>query len=130
MHFADLPATLRRVASYLRSGARLVVEDGVLLTRPPSPEQQDAIVELLHHWNGRFPQQDEWPLLLDRAGFRFDDTTDLTPDAVSELEQLLRSTADRQLKGVTAEEQRGWELGLQLSRSGHLGTVRIVATRV
>ncbi|HET9384912.1 MAG TPA: methyltransferase domain-containing protein [Gemmatimonadales bacterium] len=128
MHFPDLPATLRKVAAWLRRGGRLVVEDGVLLAAVLTPPQHEAIVELLHHWNGEFQQQEEWPRLLEQAGFRCDGMTDLTSIAVADFERLLRGAADQELNRVTAEERRGWELGLQLSRSGYLGTVRIIAT--
>jgi len=129
MHFSDLPAMLQKVAAYLRPGGRLAVEDGVLLSRPYGRAEQEALSELLHHWNGEFRRQDEWPRLLEEAGFRFDGMTDLTSIAASDLQDLLQRATGEQLTGVTEEERRGWRLGLQLSRSGHLGTVRILATR-
>jgi SAM-dependent methyltransferase len=128
MHFPDLPATLRRVATCLRPGGRLVVEDGVLLSCDFTIEEHEAIAELLHIWNGEFRARDEWPRLLEQAGFRFDGMTDLTRIAAQDLEGLLAGTAGQRLDGVTAEERRGWVLGLRFTRSGHLGTVRIIAT--
>ena len=53
----------------------------------------------------------------------------MTAIATHEFEQLLAAADARRLGGVTAAERRGWQLDLQLSRSGHLASVRLLATR-
>ncbi|MGH9142300.1 MAG: SAM-dependent methyltransferase [Vicinamibacterales bacterium] len=130
MHFADLPALLDRVAALVRPGGRLAIEDGVIQMSPSTPADREALAELLRHWNGELQHRDDWPGLLKRAGFRFDELDDMTVIATHEFEQLLAAADARQLDGVSTAERRGWELGLQLSRSGHLGSVRLLATRV
>lgn len=130
MHFADLPAALGRVASCLRRGGRLVVEDSVVVTPPLAQEDTDALAELLQHWNGELQRRDSWPGLLDRAGLRLDRMEDMTALAVRDFEALLAAARANQIADLTDDEHRGWELGLSLSRSGHLGTVRILATRL
>ena len=52
----------------------------------------------------------------------------MTAIATHEFEQLLAAADARRLGGVTAAERRGWQLDLQLSRSGHLASVRLLAT--
>jgi protein-L-isoaspartate O-methyltransferase len=128
MHFADLPAALDRIAGQLRFGGRLVVEDSVILTPPSTPEEADALAVLLRNWNGELQRRDAWPHVLDPAGFRLDSIENLTSIATQEFEDLLAAAASNHWQGVTIDERRGWELGLQLSRSGHLGAVRILAT--
>jgi len=129
MHFPDLPAALDRVASLVRPGGRLVVEDGVIMTPPSTTADVDALAELLRHWNGELQRRDAWPGLLDRAGFRLDRIEDMTSIAAREFDTLLADLTAGRLT-ATGDERRGLELGLRLSRSGHLGTARILATRL
>jgi SAM-dependent methyltransferase len=129
MHFPDTAALLRRVTSQLRPGGRLAIEDGVIVRPPTIPADRDALAELLRCWNGSFQQRDAWPALLAAAGLRLDDVEDLTLTAVHDFDALLVAASNGELAGVSGEEHRGWELGSRLSRSGHLGTIRLTATR-
>jgi cyclopropane fatty-acyl-phospholipid synthase-like methyltransferase len=130
MHFADLNAVLERIRPLLRLGGRLVVEDGVVVRRPSDPRDVESLAELLHIWNGQLQLRDEWPDLLGRAGFRLDRIEDLTASATRDFEDLLAVRTTHQLTNVTDEERKGWELALRLARSGHLGTVRLLATLI
>lgn len=129
MHFDDLPALLARVARCLRRGGRLVIEEGVVLERPSTDEERNALDVLLRLWNGRFPDRDDWPGLLQHAGFQLDRLDDLTSVAIAELEGFLGDVHSGRLVDVTADERGGWELGLQLFRSGQLGIVRFIAAK-
>ena len=101
-----------------------------LIVHPPTKSADcDALAELLRCWNGSFQQRDAWPALLAAAGLRLDDVEDLTAIAAQDFDALLAAASSGQLAGVSREEQRGWELGSHLSRSGHLGTMRLTATR-
>ncbi len=130
MHFSDLHAVLARVATLLRPGGRLVIEDGVILTPPSMRADKAALEELLHYWNGTFQREEHWRDLLQRTGFHVDQVDDLTAVADADFEHLLTATEVGRVAGVTAEERRAWQLALRLSHAGHLGTVRIVGTRL
>src|SRR5262245_49779894 len=129
MHFEDLPALLNRVAACLRSGGTLVVDEGVIVERPSTSEENQLLGVLFDRWNGRFQPRDDWPGLLGRAGFQFDRMEDLTAIAIDELEHLLTETRAERLGHVTAGERDGWELGRRFLRSGQLGIVRVLAAR-
>ena len=129
MHMSDMTALLARVAAQLRPGGKLAIEDGVILKQPSTSKEKDALELLLQLWNGRFQARDDWPVLLDRAGFRVDRLDDLTAIAMNDFENLLSDTAAQRLGGVTSDERTGWELGLGLLRSGHVAVIRILATR-
>jgi hypothetical protein len=64
------------------------------------------------------------------AGLRLDGVEDLTATAIQDFDALLAAASSGQLAGVSRDEQRGWELGSYLSRSGHLGTMRLISTRL
>ena len=130
MHFSDLHAVLARVAKLLRPAGRLVVEDGVILTPPSTRADKAALEELLHNWNGTFQREEHWRDLLQRTGIHVDQVDDLTAVSVADFEHLLTATEAGRVAGVTAEERRAWQLALRLSHAGHLGTVRIVGTRL
>ena len=128
MHFPDLSGLLERIAGLCRPGGRLAIEDGVIADVPPTSAGKHELERLLHHWNGRFQRRDEWPALLERAGFRVDRMDDLTDLAIRDLDALIRDTRAGRLRAVTTDEQEAWELGVQLFGAGNLGFARILAT--
>ena len=128
MHFPDLRATLRRLASCLRPGGRLAIDEMIVATHPSRSDIQTVFRRLLSCWNGRFDSREEWLLALRDTGYHLDSLDDMTPVAVRDLEFLSGANQDTFFNHVTEDERAGWELGLELLRSGHLASVRILAT--
>ena len=128
MHFPDTAAFLRRSARRLRPGGRLAIEDAVLVTLPPTAQEEEKLERLLQCWNGRFQRRDAWPALLADEGFSFDRMDDLTAVAIHDLETLVEETRTHHIDRVSGEERLGWELGLELLQTGILASVRILAT--
>jgi SAM-dependent methyltransferase len=130
MHFPYLDRLLRKIASHVRPGGRLAIEDGVLTPAPWTSDDRDALSRLERCWHGAFQLRGAWPGQLDAAGFRVDAIDDLTALAVHDFEDQLADDVAGRLGEVAADERLGWELGLRLIAHRRLEFVRIVATRV
>jgi SAM-dependent methyltransferase len=127
MHFPDLPACARRIASVLRPGGWCAVEEA-FLARAVAANEQQMFRRLESHWNGTFPSVAEWNAHLGDAGLRPNARTDLTSLAISEFDRLIADHAAGWLPGVNSAELEGWRLGKQFLSDGLLVYARLLAT--
>lgn len=128
LHFRDLPACLRRAASVLRAGGRLVAEDPFLARPPANDDEAAALRRLEQHWNVSFVTLDDWERHAAAAGFHMDVPVDLSALAMEELDALIATASSGRLGSVTPDEHEGWKLGHRFLHSGVLRYARIVTT--
>jgi len=129
MHCPELPTVLARIATLLRPNGTLVVEDGVILRMPTDQNERIAIDQLSYIWNGHFQHVNDWPQLLESAGLRHIQTTDMTDIAMKDFVDLLATIDNCLPSSATPDERNGWALGYQLLRSRQIGTARVQAVR-
>lgn len=127
MHFVDQAAAYRKCAEALRPGGWLVVEDAYL-RREPAGDEMIKLQSLFDVWNGRFHMLDCWRDWVANAGLSLCAIEDSREATVRESANLSRLWEEPELL-ATPEELLGCRIGSDLTASGLLGYVRLVARK-
>ncbi|MGI9182960.1 MAG: SAM-dependent methyltransferase [Longimicrobiaceae bacterium] len=130
MHFADADALLRKCAALLRPEGWLAVEEGYLRRESSGDREAAKLEALLGCWNGWFHRRDAWRRWLNRAGLAEQRFQDLSELAAQEFRAHLRLAEGDRLASVSESELLGWRLGAELTDSGLIGMMRLLARRV
>jgi tetratricopeptide (TPR) repeat protein/SAM-dependent methyltransferase len=130
IHFSDLGRLLAKCVSLLQPAGWLAVQDGYLRREPSNAEEERRLQALLGCWNGCFHTVATWVASMATAGLEVKQFEDFSGPCHRELSEQVRLAEEGQQDSVTESELLGWRLGVELSASGLLGTMRLLAVPV